>query len=653
VEIAVPVTDLGVGVASLSLALEVPNPSAVPGAQATDGTWHFNLPASVVRGREGQLRFSLTATDKLQHTSTIPPGDSTAIWVDDLRPTVMLARVDYANASPARSAVCGPTTDSSTSPPFFVCGRQGATHLLRDDTVKFWFDAYDCGVGMAAQGQQSATVKSGGLMRPAAFSTAGTNAGPCVSGNPTHRYTFTLNVATMAPALDPPDASGTAVVQLISTAVDRCANAAQSVGATSGDGLALVSLWRWKTKLPGDATGSPALLLGAAGSREVAIGTNAPTTGGGNNFFVLKPDGSQDWAAQITSGVVGDVAVGSEAGLVYAMSASPATISFVPAPPAQVSSCAGGSSTTFGNPPVITTASSSEVAVVASTAHSGLGYNLFVFKSQGACPLSQTLITGTDFTGATAMIGAPNGTVFLSNTQGFTSIAQNGNGFDTTTGQAAYNPTVSALAPPSISIPTSVVNAIFGGAHNVRRSVKATCGALSSPCWTTDLTYNGSNAGFTTNTALLPFTPVFDGTTIWSADDQGVVYTWRQDTGVLLKSIALGAAVSSPVLLGVPPSGPALIVHNDGSVEILTLTTTTPSLTALTLVNVGAFAASVTPVPPAIDFRGAGGVAYVPAPQGWVYALQIPQAPMSASASVWPRPGRDSCNSRSAGSSCL
>jgi hypothetical protein len=143
---------------------------------------------------------------------------------------------------------------------------------------------------------------------------------------------------------------------------------------------------------------------------------------------------------------------------------------------------------------------------------------------------------------------------------------------------------------------------------------------------------------------------VFDGTNIWSADDQGVVYTWRQDTGMPLKSIALGAAVSSPVLLGVPPGGLALIVHRDGGVEILTLTTTT--LTALTLVNVGMFAASVTPVPPAIDFRGAGGVAYVPAPQGWVYALQIPQAPMSASASVWPRPGRDSCNSRSAGSPC-
>ncbi len=200
VEIAVPVTDLGVGVYSLSLALDVPSPPAVTGIQATDGTWHFILPASVVRGREGQLRFSLTATDKLGHTSTIPPGDSTAIWVDDLPPTVTLAKVDYANASPALSVVCGgPIVDPSK----FVCGRQGAMRLLRDDTVKFWFDAHDCGVGMGTQAQQSATVKSGGQTNPAAFSSAGTIAGPCVSGNPTHRYTFTLNVATMAPALDP------------------------------------------------------------------------------------------------------------------------------------------------------------------------------------------------------------------------------------------------------------------------------------------------------------------------------------------------------------------------------------------------------------------------------------------------------------------
>jgi hypothetical protein len=646
VEIAVPVSDLGVGVASLSLQLVAADvvtgtPLSVPGTAATDGTVHFSLPAGAVRGREGQLHFSLTAADKLQHTSTIPAGNSTAIWVDDLPPTVTLAKVDYANASPALSAVCGgPNPD-----PKFVCGRQGATHLLRDDIVKTWFDAYDCGVGMGPQAQQSATVKSGGQTNPAVFSSAGTLAGPCASGNPTHRYTFTLNLATMAPALDPPDATGTAVVQLISSALDRFAHAAQSVGATSGDGLALVSLWRWKANLTGDATGSPALLLGSAGSRQVAIGTNAVSPA--KNLFVLNPDGSFAWPAlAVPSNIDGDVAVGSEAGLLYVVSPNSAGVLNIITSSGTTSAGCSVSTAKFGKSPVITSASGNgEVAVVASTQHSGTS-NLFVFKNGTGCsaPLSSTPVGTGDFNGATAIAGS----VFLANSQGFTSVDQNGTGgFDLTT-QASYSPAVGALAPPSISI--APMNAIFGGTDiRVRRTLKTSatstsCGLASPPCWIKDTAFNDPNWG-NAGSSSLPFTPVFDGSTIWTSDNAGVVYTWAQITGQPLKSIALGAAVSSPVLL---QNGSALIVHHDGSVEILTLTPTT--LTALTLVNVGVFAAP--PVPPAIDVRAGSGVAYVPAPQGWVYALQIPQAPLPASTSAWPRPGRDSCNSRSTASLC-
>jgi outer membrane protein assembly factor BamB len=190
------------------------------------------------------------------------------------------------------------------------------------------------------------------------------------------------------------------------------------------------------------------------------------------------------------------------------------------------------------------------------------------------------------------------------------------------------------------------VNAIFGGAQIVHRSLKATCGLLNSPCWKDDPTYTDGSTG---STAVLPFTPVFDGSTIWTADSAGVVYIWAQDTGKLLNSRGLGAAVSSPVLL---QGGAALIVHHDGSVQILT-PAATATLTSLTLVNVSANVVPfpLTPVPPAIDVRASGGVAYVPAPQGWVYALQIPQAPMPAGPAVWPRPGHDSCNSRNASTS--
>ena len=43
---------------------------------------------------------------------------------------------------------------------------------------------------------------------------------------------------------------------------------------------------------------------------------------------------------------------------------------------------------------------------------------------------------------------------------------------------------------------------------------------------------------------------------------------------------------------------------------------------------------------------------YVPDGAGWLWAVNLPAPPMQASATAWPRPGRDSCNSRSAGAAC-
>jgi hypothetical protein len=44
-------------------------------------------------------------------------------------------------------------------------------------------------------------------------------------------------------------------------------------------------------------------------------------------------------------------------------------------------------------------------------------------------------------------------------------------------------------------------------------------------------------------------------------------------------------------------------------------------------------------------------VSYVHDGGGWIWAVQVPP-PAAASASVWPRPGRDSCNTRNATSTC-
>jgi hypothetical protein len=59
-----------------------------------------------------------------------------------------------------------------------------------------------------------------------------------------------------------------------------------------------------------------------------------------------------------------------------------------------------------------------------------------------------------------------------------------------------------------------------------------------------------------------------------------------------------------------------------------------------------------TAVTPAVDLRGSWGVAYAGDGQGWLYAVQLPALPVLATATIWPRPGRDSCNSRNAGSTC-
>jgi hypothetical protein len=105
----------------------------------------------------------------------------------------------------------------------------------------------------------------------------------------------------------------------------------------------------------------------------------------------------------------------------------------------------------------------------------------------------------------------------------------------------------------------------------------------------------------------------------------------------------LGAPVSAPVLL---QDGSLLVVKKDGTVALVS------AGSILKLVTLRPFG-SQSPSAPAIDQRtSAWGVAYVGDGGGWLAAVQLPSPPAQASASVWPRASRDSCNSRNAGSSC-
>ncbi|MGZ6125012.1 MAG: hypothetical protein ACXWLR_08625, partial [Myxococcales bacterium] len=91
-------------------------------------------------------------------------------------------------------------------------------------------------------------------------------------------------------------------------------------------------------------------------------------------------------------------------------------------------------------------------------------------------------------------------------------------------------------------------------------------------------------------------------------------------------------------------AGTVLVVQKDGAVKIVS------GGSVSSLLSVASYAAA--PPVPAIEAAGSYGLAYVPDGAGWVWAVNLPAPPLQASAVAWPRPGRDSCNSRFAGAPC-
>lgn len=630
VEIAVPVSDAGAGLASLLLEMNADDvignttlqvAPLSPDPQA--GAIHFKLPAASVRGREGGLHFKLTAADKLGHQTVVPASDTNAIFVDDVPPQVTLLSVDYAHATPARAAVCAQADAAGV----FQCGRGGSDHLLRDDSAQISFVVRDCGAGVAAAGP-TATAKSGGATHALTPVPAGSAPGTSCAG---HQYTAPLNLSEHAPALDAPDSGGTSLVALAVSAQDRVAHAAQASAS------AKVSVWRWKAKLPAPASGSPALLAGAAAARPVAVGTS---TGA---LAVYGADGSPSWSATL-SGIAGDLAVGS-AGLLYAVSGDNTcgsskcgTLSIVVPPTTgsagTVEACAV-SGAGLSASPTITTGGGVELAVAGATSRDGGKDNLYSFtEDTGSCNKQSALYLGAngDLTGSSSNAGQ----IFFSHGGGFSSISLNGKGFDTATA-AATSGAAAAVAPPALTVSGGAVDdALFGSTdEKLRGAHPSTCAIVN--CWKIDFASSASSA--------LRTTPVFAAGIVYAADDSGAIFAWDQSTGASKWHQDLGAPVSAPVVLS---GGALLAVQQDGTVKVVT------QQGALALVQTGSF--SGTPVVPAIDRRdlGAlpGGVAYVPDGAGWLWAVQLPAAPVAASSTAWPRPGRDSCNSRNAGSTC-
>ena len=456
--------------------------------------------------------------------------------------------------------------------------------------------------------------------------------------------------------------SCTTPVQLIAAALDRLQQKSTSPsGATSGDGAALVSLWRWRSQVSPNAqpSGSPALLVGnSAGSRQIGVGTTLPASG--SNFFVLNADGSAAWSATVPIGVFADVAAGPS-GALYAVT-PPAGSCTVACSGALNIITAPGSSGTVGNvqacpapnvslgaPPVIVTVP--ERAVVASTNRVvATAPNVFLF-STSACASPEAALVGTaDAPGITASWP----TLFLASGQGFTSVDRNSGDTAFSSPAAAYNngsATVPTLAPPAISTALPI-NAIFASGSPddaVRRAFKTTC-AAAVPCWQdVGSSFTPGQAG-----ANLSSTPVFDAADIYAADDKAKVYAfsrsaggaaaWSVDFRAPLPSPWPGnnsAILSPPILL---QGGTALVVRSDGVVALASAAGALPLLKMAALTG--------WPAAPVIDSRGTGSVAYVHAGDGWIYALQLAAPAATPGSNVWPRPGRDSCNSRNAASLC-
>ncbi|HTO99653.1 MAG TPA: PQQ-binding-like beta-propeller repeat protein [Myxococcales bacterium] len=619
VEISVQATDPGAGVASVAVHLDPadvlpgtpldPAPIAGPG-----GTVHFQVPVSGMRG-EGPMRFSVVATDQLGNASSVPVA---SIQVDAVAPAVTAPHVDYAGAQPA--GVCDATA---------TCGRQSATHLLRDDVALLTLDVTDCGAGTGL----AAVAVSGGKTISAVET--GVSPSTCANGNQTHHFQATVDFGDAAPSLPQADGFGTVLLPVTGSGADRMGNAATGAapsGATGGDGLAVISLWRWKQQLPGPPTGAPVLL---ASSGKVAVGTATAVT-------ALTTAGAKAWTQAVARGVGADLALGPS-GKIYAVSpvascASSCTGYLTIVTSTGTPTVCTQNNTTLGAPPAVTTANVSgnpvEVAVVVATARRNLGTNnLFVYPGTCSSTDNLFLINGnSELTGVSALPGK----VVLASAATFTSIDQNGTNFNF--GAAAtYNGSVALLDAPAL-VPNAPLNAIFGTFSGDLHRVATTSTCTGSTCWKDMYT-----APWPHTPGALSRAPVFDGTHVYTSDDAGNVYSWVQSSGAPAWTQALGGAISGPAILQ-DPSGMVLVVQQSGALKLV------GAAGAATLLSVAGY--SGAPPVPALDASGSYGRAYVPDGAGLVWAIDLPSPPLQASAVAWPRPGRDSCNSRSAGAPC-
>ncbi len=675
VEVSIGLQDSGAGLdlATIALTLEPADVDVNPGPLGpllplpTDGTVHFRVPATVVTSREGQVRFAVAARDNVGQAASLPAGAANALYLDALPPQVTLAAVDYTASTPAWSNVCGAAQVAGA----FECGRgpeSGPLRALRDDTVTAFFTVADCGVGLspvASDAVGSFTLTSGGQLVSGNATPAGTLPTTCTNGsaNLLRRYSFTLGVGSDLPVLDAPDAAGVVHVLLTTLGKDLLGHvgSALPIGVSPGGPGALeISLVRWRRMLSAPATGAPLLTLApvSGGNRSVAVATGA-------NLFAVRPSGAIDtqYINSLPAPVLGDLALGPAGNLYGAIGASGVLI-VPPGATATPISCTVAN-LGFSAPPAVVrpNGSTGEFALAVPSSPSVIDNNVYAFSRAGTsstCTQHPSRVTSglnpLSFTGVTA----GSGLVFFSHSAGFSSATLAASGSVGAPEADSQDTKDAALAPPALNGQGSfdkqqpIYPASDSSVRSTRYGANCAGGNLTPACWLNAWTATGAGVA----TAAVSVTPVFDDHQVVASDANGSVTSWDLTTGLALWQTGPAGAptkTSGPVLLrsgssgGAP--GPVLVVDGNGHVRRLSTSSAHPSFPNDLLLLVTA-AATGTPLSPVVDTLGGGGVAYLTDGSGWLYALQLDDAPVLASSKAWPRPSRDSCNSRSADSSC-
>ena len=719
VEIAVPLTDLGAGLEAGSLVLTLAKADIAHGATSTaqgflpgapDGTVHFKIPTGVVLGREGRLHFTLAAQDKLGQAASSVQTDARSIWVDDVPPQATVSSADYTALSPAWSAVCG-QADLAGSPGAFYCGRgpsNGPTYALRDDVVPVKFTVTDCGSGTGSSGGFW-QLDSGG--QPSALANAsaqtGLTAGGCANGstNKVHTFLATVDLAAAAPLMAPPGLDGTSVTTLVTGGTDKSGNAARAPAAPDlATGHILVRHWRWRAQLGGQPSGSPALLYAgspssASAARSLVVplkAAGAPATPphalevfdatGKLTPVTIKDTGGSADVTPLTDVVAGSErslwfgaasacagGVGSCSRLWVTVQASGAfTSGACPLDTGVLGALAVRMNGALTSDQVVSATTAAPVTEQAAVWQGTFSSNQAGCKNTGSATPSPDLPL-VPFSGVT--LGGDG--AYFSHAKGFLSASLNGGGNGFINGAPFVDGSGPLVlpAPPSLSLASPKPTPFFGAqdtsaAPSVRRLRRASTSSSSSgcgggSCWVPTQGFNEASLA-----AAISHTPVHDASTLFVVDEVGTLLAFDQSSGAVVGPAggvpAADSArapapqqVSPPVLLGSATLSPrpALVVQADGLVNLVV----PENDTAVAQVQIGSFT-SGRPLPPLIDVRGNGGVAYLldgGCPQGggacgnaWVWAVQLDVPPLPASSTVWPRPSRDTCNSRHLEAAC-